>query len=149
MDTEQDITDDERYEDFQEEQEQESHLVFVYGSLMQGFGNAGRLKNSKFIGRGMASGKFRMASLGSFPAAFRDVDGEPMKGELYEVDEETLASLDCLEGNGRFYEREFLDVTVNGWTYSALVYLVINPSEGLGFVESNDWRAFFNVESGK
>ncbi|TXH08130.1 MAG: gamma-glutamylcyclotransferase [Spirochaetes bacterium] len=95
------------------------HKLFVYGSLKRGFGNHRFLSESTFLATTTtADPAYSMLSLGAFPAV---VDGgvDMIQGELYEVDDNTLAQIDMLEGNGRFYER-FQVLLSNGevaWMY--------------------------------
>ena len=41
-----------------------------------------------------------------FPAVVDDDNGSQLAGEVYDVDDETLAAMDRLESNGRMYQRE-------------------------------------------
>jgi gamma-glutamylaminecyclotransferase len=95
------------------------HLVFVYGSLKQGFGNHHFLRTATLLeATRTGSRAFRMESMGGFPAVVKN-GSYAIEGELYEVDDETLRNLDRLEGNGRFYNRElvFLSSGHTAWMY--------------------------------
>lgn len=83
-----------------------TELVFVYGTLKKGFGNHRLLAKAKFIAPAfIINGK--MIDLGAFPAVMEgDMD---IEGEIYAVDENTLASLDRLEGHPTFYERKQIE----------------------------------------
>lgn len=94
------------------------HKVFVYGSLKRGFGNNVLLADSNLIDTTLTKDRFQMNSLGGFPGVVKSQKGF-VSGELYEVNDTTLARLDQLEGNGRFYNREVVDLE-NGeeaWMY--------------------------------
>jgi gamma-glutamylcyclotransferase (GGCT)/AIG2-like uncharacterized protein YtfP len=106
-------------------------LVFVYGSLKRGFRNHGLLHASEFVGGGLTEARYRLINLGPYPAMIENAE-EPMSitGELYRVDEPTLAALDRLEDEGVLYRRivariTSLDggacdqriVTHSAWTY--------------------------------
>lgn len=95
--------------------------VFVYGTLKQGHGNHRLLASSKFLGRCVIKGKHRLVSLGGFPGLVATPDSEEersVSGEVYQVNEETLMSLDFLEGHPRFYERLKLSTPFkNAWAY--------------------------------
>jgi gamma-glutamylcyclotransferase (GGCT)/AIG2-like uncharacterized protein YtfP len=41
-----------------------------------------------------------------------DPEGEPLAGEIYAVDDETLVRLDQLEREGSSYDRKLIDVTL-------------------------------------
>lgn len=96
------------------------HLVFVYGSLKRGFTNHRVIGyDARFIATTCTvSRKFKMVSLGPFPAVYPNGKWA-IEGELYEVDDITLESLDLLESNGYLYEREevLLETGDIAWMY--------------------------------
>ncbi len=47
-----------------------------------------------------------------FPVIMPDPEGKPLAGEIYSVDDETLARLDQLEREGSSYDRKLIDVTL-------------------------------------
>jgi gamma-glutamylcyclotransferase (GGCT)/AIG2-like uncharacterized protein YtfP len=77
----------------------ESQYIFVYGTLMSGFGNHERLGVDQLeqVGTGEITGT--MFHLGGFPGVIPQGDGR-IKGEVYKLDEERvpMSSLDSLEG---------------------------------------------------
>jgi len=83
--------------------------VFVYGTLKRGHGNNHVLGDSTFLGTGETVARCRLFNSG-FPV-LRPGDknhaelNRPVRGELFEVSEETLDRLDRLEGEGRMYFR--------------------------------------------
>ncbi len=89
------------------------HRVFVYGSLKRGAARNDLLKAAVFAGNAITAAPFRMLD-GPYPV-LRDngADGFPVSGEVYEVDERTLAELDDYEGVGeRLYDRVEIDVVI-------------------------------------
>src|ERR1700726_104426 len=48
----------------------------------------------------------------SFPVIMPDPSGKPVAGEIYTVDDATLARLDRLEAEGRSYDRVMIDATL-------------------------------------
>ena len=83
--------------------------LFVYGTLMKGMRNHVYIEKSKFIGEATTGPMYELMSNGSIPA-MRD-GKETVKGEIYEVDDETLKSLDVLEEvNTKLYEKREIDV---------------------------------------
>jgi gamma-glutamylcyclotransferase (GGCT)/AIG2-like uncharacterized protein YtfP len=125
--------------------------VFVYGSLMSGFGNHRLLEGSEFLGDGKIHEPCRMISFGSFPAIFRvslsDKDGGPVVGEVYKVDNLTLTALDRLEGNGSFYQRMRADVyDSNNYLTHPLVWVYylkeFREHSSRDLVPNRDWRAY-------
>ena len=83
--------------------------VFVYGTLMSGFGNNRVLgKDAALIGRGYIRG-YSMLDLGAYPG-IRIAGNCPrgkgiVHGELWEISEGALIQVDALEGAPTLYER--------------------------------------------
>jgi gamma-glutamylcyclotransferase (GGCT)/AIG2-like uncharacterized protein YtfP len=115
--------------------------VFVYGTLLTGFGNNGLLRNSKLLGEQVLEG-FDMYSLGAYPVI---TPGKGrVQGEVYEVDDAVLGRLDRLEGYPNFYNRMKVQIdNTDTW-----VYFMENPVKAyaphgrqLATVDSGSWRA--------
>lgn len=117
------------------------HTVFVYGSLKQGKHNSYLLDGSKYLGAAKTLAKtFKMFDLGAYPAIKLDAGNTDIKGELFEVDDRTLASLDWLEGYPELYNRTEVDVsTYTGDIYRAIVYHMENPTDGFKTIDDGDW----------
>lgn len=149
------------------------HLVFVYGSLKSGFHNHRLLDHGGVMALGAATTvkPYFMLSGRAFPflidpaalgadheACVADVIGR-VRGELYAIDDETMADLDRLEGHPDFYKRELVPIAVNalrgginGADIVAWVYFLQDPVETIqrcatiepdeaGFVEWTQERA--------
>lgn len=104
------------------------HKLFVYGSLKQGFGNHELLENSKYLGSyDTSDANYLMISLGSYPGVI-ELDGQDnhhyILGEVYEVDDITLAMIDRLEGNGQFYTRKIVQLYDTDHSFDAWMYLL-------------------------
>lgn len=120
--------------------------VFVYGTLLSGFGNNRLLVDSKYLGQEIIEG-FEMYSLGGFPAI---TPGKGrILGEVYEVDEKTMTRLDGLEGYPNFYNRMKIDINNN--TDEAWVYFMDNPHRFRGgstpLVVSGSWKTYRCVDA--
>jgi len=88
-----------------------THQVFVYGTLKHGYGNYKHFLagNSNFVGPAVScDNRFLMRTTGYFPVAkFVSKEACKLVGEIYNcIDDKTLARLDRLEGNGTLYNRE-------------------------------------------
>lgn len=118
-----------------------STRVFVYGTLMRGEPNHRFLARAAFVRGARTLPRFKMISLGGCPAIVSG-GGTAIEGELYDVDSETLAHLDRLEGHPRFYRRTQL-VMGGGGGGRAHAYLL----EGGRGVEiaSGSWRVWCTV----
>jgi gamma-glutamylaminecyclotransferase len=126
-----------------------SHKLFVYGSLKRGFGNHELLKNSKFLGAyDTSDANYQMFSFGGFPGviALDEQDRHHyILGELYEVDDATLARVDMLEGNGHFYTRKIIELSETDDIVEAWMYLL--PQSYLQMeisVRESQYKVFLN-----
>lgn len=100
----------------------DTHLVFVYGSLKEGFHNNRILANAALVQAGAvtADACYTMKSLEYYPAVFEG-GTHRVRGEVYEVDPDLLKTLDALEGHPFVYERKL--VPVEGMSRRAWMYL--------------------------
>ena len=111
--------------------------VAVYGSLRRGLHNHVLLKDSKFVQEFEELLPFEMKSLGSFPALIPSKQVHRIVFELYEVDEDTMQSLDWLEGYPSHYNRK----KHNGyWFY---FQEKTEGIQGLETVSSGDWKEYY------
>jgi gamma-glutamylcyclotransferase (GGCT)/AIG2-like uncharacterized protein YtfP len=88
-----------------------THRVFVYGTLKSGFWNHYLLTGCEFFGAAATVPSYKMIENG-FPVIMPDLEGQPVAGEIYAVDDETLARLDQLEREGSSYDRKLIDVSL-------------------------------------
>jgi len=107
--------------------------VFTYGTLKEGHGNHRLFEaaNAKFMGFDSVTGPFQMQDMVGFPGVFRpaalDEDAQPknnvIKGEVWALEPEGLASVDLLEGHPHFYRREkmWTDNNHRAWMF------ILNP----------------------
>ena len=125
-----------------------SYNVFVYGSLLRGFGNHRLLLNSpyvEFVDEDSIKGS--LYDCGYFPFVRHDNDGGNVVGEVYEVDINTLRNLDRLEGYTEGYEDDNLYnrkvITTNKglevFYYEGADFLLSGSSPK---IESGDWREY-------
>ncbi|AET69536.1 hypothetical protein Desor_4097 [Desulfosporosinus orientis DSM 765] len=96
--------------------------VFVYGTLMKGRKyHRQYLSQSTFLGKAEVR-DFAMYAVSSYPGIVPEI-GEKVKGEVYEVDKETLTRVDLLEDAGSLYVRKTVDVLLEGQVIPAWVYI--------------------------
>ena len=113
--------------------------VFVYGTLKKGFYNHHLLATAKFISEATTSNTYAMIGKDmSFPYVLgirtKDQGGLHIKGEIYEVDEATLAQLDLLEGVPHLYKKQSVllrtDFAKNSTVYeTATMYVKTTPTQ--------------------
>lgn len=117
------------------------HLVFVYGTLLHGLGNHKRHLDhdgAEFVGEDATRDEFHMVDLGWFPGIMRG-GRTTIAGEVYRVDDETLAGLDALEGVPTLYTRQRARLA-SGLVVNVYV-LNTKRAKGCRRVMSGDWRA--------
>ena len=111
-----------------------THRVFVYGTLKNGFWNHCLLKGCEFFGGAATVPTYKMIENG-FPVIMPDPEGKPLAGEIYTVDDETLARLDQLEREGSSYDRKLIDVTLplaSGERLSIKAFIYVGREDGFG-----------------
>ena len=111
------------------------YKLFVYGTLKKGLCNHHYLENAKFLGKAITKNPFPMiAPMVWYPYLLdKEGAGYRVEGELYEIDEKTLAKIDELEEYPSYYTRCWIKVEdENGQTHRALAYFLAEPIQ---------WRA--------
>jgi gamma-glutamylaminecyclotransferase len=116
----------------------EQHLVFTYGTLLKGEVNHHLLAQARFVAEGRTEPCFELFDLGSFPAM--STGGETaVLGEVYAVDDATLARLDRLEGHPSFYQRA--KIRLEGGQEVETYLMDRARMRGRAPIASGDWRA--------
>jgi len=83
-------------------------LLFTYGTLKRGGYFNYHLNSSKYIGEYVTPPKYTLIDLGQYPAVL--LKGKTgIYGEVWEINEETLASLDIVEGYPDLYDRKIIN----------------------------------------
>ena len=108
--------------------------VFVYGTLLTGYGNHGLVSGLVVdVKPGTVSG-FRLYDLGAFPGA-RPAPDFGVRGEMLTLEDpkEALRRLDRLEGVPTLYTRERVTVAFDdGTTGEAWIYVLARTHAGDG-----------------
>lgn len=117
------------------------HLVFVYGTLRQAQSNHKLLGDAYCYGTGSSRDKYAMYIAGNYPYVISTEARYPIVGELYVVDDDTLAKLDKMEGHPRYYNRREIAVDVEGIEYLAWMYFR-DPHGAL--MPTGDYKSFSN-----
>ena len=98
------------------------HLIFVYGTLRNGHSNHHLLKEAYCHGIGGTEASYAMYLISGYPYVTSSEARYPIIGELYAVDDDTLQTLDRMEGHPRYYERRETAVMVSGAHHVAWMY---------------------------
>jgi gamma-glutamylcyclotransferase (GGCT)/AIG2-like uncharacterized protein YtfP len=120
-----------------------AHL-FVYGTLMRGMRNNAYLEKATFMGPATTKSEFELMYNGSIPAA--RAGSEAVVGELYEVTDEVLATLDVLEEvSTKLYEKKEI-VLADG--KQATIYLggTIFNFDSWEHIPNGDYRAAMQTQ---
>jgi len=76
-------------------------IIFVYGTLKQGFRAHEMLKESEYLGQIFTAPYYALFSRITYPCmVFAEYDGYQISGEIYQVDYETLRKLNQYECTG-------------------------------------------------
>jgi len=103
------------------------HTVFVYGTLKKHHHNHSLLQHSKYLGAGQTVEKYSLYSSG-IPFVTKHPQTSVIHGELYSVNDHTLARLDRLEGHPDWYKREEVEILVdNRMIVTAWLYFNAAP----------------------
>ncbi len=119
-------------------------LVFVYGTLRRGFHNHRLLQHAECLGEAQTVEAYVLRSrAGGIPFVGRDLALSSIHGELFRIDERTLAQLDRLEGyrpeahESSWYQRERIEVRCNGQRHTAWIYFNSDVTQPI--VPHGDW----------
>ena len=114
--------------------------VFVYGSLMKGFGNHTVMSRAQgsFVKKDAIEGIQLKAYCTGFPCAIKK-EGFTVQGEVYLVDQFGIKILDQLEGEGQFYHRSVMKTLTGDNVH---VY-TMNERDAHGeVIKDGSWRSY-------
>lgn len=95
--------------------------VFVYGTLKKGQRAHRMLSKSPFLGEVRTHSRYHLYSYGWYPGMLEgSPKGNGVLGELYEVDDATMAKLDRYEGDPELFERTLIDLETGDTAFGYL-----------------------------
>ncbi len=101
-----------------------SHAVFVYGTLRRGFSNHHCMRGARLLGGARTRERYAMY-VEDCPYLVQEEARYHVMGEVYEVSDAVLLTLDALEEHPRVYERRRIQAVldsgraVEAWCYFA------------------------------
>ncbi len=101
-----------------------SHTVFAYGTLRRGFSNHHFMHGARLLGGATTRGRYAMYVEGC-PYLVQEEERYTVMGEVYEVSDAVLMTLDALEEHPTVYERRRIPVVldsgreITAWCYFA------------------------------
>lgn len=123
-------------------------FVFVYGTLMRRQRAHWLLVGvSTYVGKATIVGT--LYSMGAYPA-FQSKGADIVHGELYVVDDATMAALDMYEGyreppEDGLYDKEVVEVKIEGQSVRATVYTMKDAMLNAHWharIPSGSWREY-------
>lgn len=115
--------------------------IVTYGSLRKGHGNNRLLRDSELLSTETINIPYRMVSLGGFPGLIPSEENHDIVVEIWEVNDYTYKSVECLEGFPSFYQKALVPTSLG----ECEVYVLESPRYQSGYdeVESGDWNEFY------
>lgn len=120
------------------------HLVFVYGTLQRGFSNHHILSQARFLGPARSRDEYALY-VEYFPKVIPHERVSVIHGELYLVDDYTLALLDDLEDHPFLYRREQIPVITDDGS-ETLAWIYFHPEASGQLVASGDLKAWLEEQ---
>jgi gamma-glutamylaminecyclotransferase len=106
--------------------------LFVYGTLKRGQPRHRFLAGQKFVAATATQPRYRLFNVGEYPALVQHPDGRSIEGELWDVDEACLRTLDKVEGcDLGLYVRGPIELQAPHDWLVAMTYLYLLPVDGL------------------
>lgn len=106
--------------------------LFVYGTLKRGHPLHGHLLGQTCLGDGRTLPEFRLLNCGWYPALVESDEGRSIRGEVWEVDDETLRRLDEVEDvPSGLYERRTISLQAPFDDAPAITYVYRQDVTGL------------------
>ncbi len=121
------------------------HRVFVYGTLKVGGTNHHFLHGQTLLGSARTPPGYRLYLVADYPGMVRDPsDTRGVTGEVWEVDDATLAQLDILEGlEEGLYRRDAIDLPPPFESAPVLTYLYLRNIRGRRAFVDGTWPVRF------
>ena len=106
--------------------------LFVYGTLKRGNRLHSHLDGQLYLGEGQTMPEFRLLNCGWYPALVESNDGQSIRGEVWQIDDETRRCLDEVEDvAGGLYERRVISLLAPFDDAPAITYVYLQDVTGL------------------
>ena len=120
-------------------------LVFVYGTLMKNLSNHFYLKSSTFLGECYTLEKYIILIDGSIPYLSTSKNIYNIKGELYDISNDTLKEIDELEDEGNWYKRKELKIVLNEKIITCYAYFNDQTDQTI-LLNSDSYHSFLEYK---
>jgi gamma-glutamylaminecyclotransferase len=106
--------------------------LFVYGTLKRGQPRHRFLAGQMFVAAAATQPQYRLFNVGEYPALVPHADGRSIEGELWDVDDACLRTLDEVEGcDLGLYARRPVELKAPHDQFETVTYLYLPPVDGL------------------
>jgi gamma-glutamylcyclotransferase (GGCT)/AIG2-like uncharacterized protein YtfP len=106
--------------------------LFVYGTLKREQPRHQYLAGQTFVADAATRPKYRLYNVGKYPALIPHSEGRSIVGELWDVDEACLRTLDRVEGcDFGLYARKPVELLPPHESLEVATYFYLQPVEGL------------------
>jgi gamma-glutamylcyclotransferase (GGCT)/AIG2-like uncharacterized protein YtfP len=106
------------------------HLLFVYGTLQRGQQSHHLLAGAEFVGPARTMPLYRLYGIGWHPGLVLDrAAGLAVQGEIWAVDDATLARLDDYEGVPSYFTRDYVALADRVGDVQAYFYGGVVPAD--------------------
>jgi len=124
-----------------------THKIMAYGTLQRNFVWWERLLKDKpgvkFCGKAVTVDRYYLFACGiPYLSKTGPGPGTKVRGEVFEVDDETLEHLDRLEGHPNWYTRTPIKVSIRRQAAIEVEAYFINVEPTCALVESGDYRVY-------
>lgn len=130
----------------QQQPQEETYLVAVYGSLRKGLHNHDVLGDSNYVGTFNSLPQYTLFPLGGFPGVHNGGDTSVVM-EVYECDSKTMTRLDGLEGYRGPGQRNFYDRQTIETPYGTAFTYIYAGAQRQDSIEHGDWVAYLENKS--
>lgn len=115
--------------------------IYIYGTLKKGnYFHDHYLTgpSTTFIGPAVTSKDYTLYIHG-LPMLIKEESDKGVKGEVYEVDADTIADLDVLEGHPNLYNRDIIEVKIGEDDFYTKVWAYLYPKH---LKPSSAWKEY-------
>jgi gamma-glutamylcyclotransferase (GGCT)/AIG2-like uncharacterized protein YtfP len=120
--------------------------LFVYGTLLSGEANHGRLQAARRVGVRRTEPRYTLLNLGEYPALIEG-GSTSVVGELYDLEDGLLPAIDSFEGHPSLYRRTAIRL-LGGEAVEGYVLAVPRRRRRSAIIASGDWREHRRQASG-
>lgn len=124
------------------EEKQYDTILFVYGTLHKKQPNHKRfLSDAVYLGEAETKRKYELYDVGGFPGMLRGGRNRVV-GELYAVDDDTLKTIDRLEGVPHMYRREKIRLRRRSEVFGYIYQYKPKYDTHIEEIPSGDWAEY-------